>query len=59
MAEANVKISVEKVAHDSVKKLIQSIMDEHKLRIDDISINWRSIGGSSKILNIQIISNTV
>lgn len=40
MAKSEIKISVEKVVHKSLKDFLEEVCKQHDIRIENISVSW-------------------
>lgn len=51
MANGNIEISLEAVAHDAIKETVQGIYDQTGIRVDEIKLSWidESIPGSPHV----------
>lgn len=43
MAKIEIKISLEKLIHDSFSELAQHLLDEHGVIVNSVSIDWQNM----------------
>ena len=43
MADGNIKVSIEAVVHKGIKDLLQSVYNEHKIKVNIIRVDWYDI----------------
>lgn len=58
--EANMKVSVEKVVHNEIMKVLQYISDEHHICITDITASWIDLSAhdNKKFMLTDIVMTT-
>lgn len=57
-----VKVSVEKVIHDSLRNLIQGVFDEHGVMVKNVSISWFDFSTRNsevkEISQVELVTST-
>jgi hypothetical protein len=47
-----ITVAVESAIHDALKEVVQNIADQHKIKVDSVSIKWSDISDHSGFKSI-------
>ena len=54
MATAEINVSIERAVHAALEDLAQNVWDRHKVRINNVRINWFESVGVKETTNIVL-----